>query len=335
MSLAAPRLICLTPTKNESWIIRPFLAAAKYWANDVIVADQGSSDGTFEVLSNTPGITPVRNDSLVFDESHRQRLLLAEARKISGKRILIGLDADEALSANCLNSPSWSRILDASPGTIIRLRWANILPGLERAWIPEGYTHFGFVDDGSEHHGRKIHSPRVPHPQDAPVLDIDDIVVLHFQYVVWDRMLSKQRWYQAWEFSKHKAKSPLQIFREYNHMHGGWKDAEIQAVREEWIDQYDCMGAGFRELKREPVTWWDKEVLSMLRDLGPTYFRKVAIWDENWNEVAARAGLADCNFADPRTPVERYIHTILQRTQRNRGSLGTRIFEKILRSYGW
>ena len=47
----------------------------------------------------------------------------------------------------------------------------------------------------------------------APVLDINDFVVLHFQFILWERMVSKHRWYQAWEHQKNPNKGALEIFR--------------------------------------------------------------------------------------------------------------------------
>ena len=66
---------------------------------------------------------------------------------------LLALDADEALSANCLESKEWKQIADAEPGTILRFRWVNILPGFKEAWIPPKYNAFGFVDDGCDFTG--------------------------------------------------------------------------------------------------------------------------------------------------------------------------------------
>ena len=48
--------ICLSPTRNEAWIINQFLAAAKTWADHVVVADQGSTDGTLKHLESAPGV---------------------------------------------------------------------------------------------------------------------------------------------------------------------------------------------------------------------------------------------------------------------------------------
>jgi len=329
------RRICLTPTRNESWIIREFLAAAKCWAGDVIVADQGSTDGTFQELQACAGVTPVVNASTTFDEVHRQNLLIDAARKLPGRRILIALDADEALSANCLSSNDWEKVASAEPGTMIRLRWVNILPGFSEAWIPPEPTAFGLVDDCAPHSGRRIHNPRLPWRADAPVLDLEDIVVLHFQYVVWERMASKQRWYQAWEHTKHNERGPLEIFRMYNHMHGGWKRSEIHPVRPEWLGGYEKAGIDFRSLRCEPVTWWDREIVGMLKEHGPAFFRRIAIWDKDWNALARELGSSGVDFSDPRSAIERAAHHYLVRTQKQRSSLRTRAFERLLRTCGW
>jgi hypothetical protein len=69
----SPKVICLTPVRNESWIIKPFLAASKMWADHVIVADQGSTDGTLELLQSTREVETIINAAKTYDERHRQR----------------------------------------------------------------------------------------------------------------------------------------------------------------------------------------------------------------------------------------------------------------------
>ncbi|MEI6390567.1 MAG: glycosyltransferase family 2 protein [Verrucomicrobiota bacterium] len=328
------RRVCLTPTRNEAWIIRNFIAATKLWANHIVVADQGSTDGTLQQLEAAAGVDVVINNT-EFDELHRQRLLVGRARQIAGRRILIALDADEALSANCLESKEWRMISQAKPGTVLRFRWVNLLPGLQEAWIPPQMVPFGFVDDGTEHTGGRIHNRRVPCPTGAPTLDMLEIVVLHFQYLAWNRMVSKHRWYQAWEYTAHKKKSPLEIFREYHHMYGSWGKSEIYPVRPEWLEGYDRAGINFRSLKSEDVTWWDHEVIKMLYEHGPEHFRKLAIWDTDWNSMAAAIGCTGINFADPRSASERIIHRLLGATQKRRSNWGTRVLERCLRSAEW
>ena len=69
-------------------------------------------------------------------------------------------------------------------------------------------------------------------------------------------------------------------------MLGGWEEEEIHPFRREWLEGYDRSGIDFRSLKPEPITWWDKEVLQMLLEHGPRRFRKLDIWDMDWNAVA-------------------------------------------------
>lgn len=333
--MSAIQRICLTPSRNEAWIIKRFLAAAGTWADRTIVADQGSTDGTWEQLQATPKVEAMVNDSPTYDEAYRQRLLIRKAREIPGKRILIALDADEALSANFCESPEWDRIAAAAPGTVLRFRWVNILPGFQKAWIPSEPTAFGFVDDGSEHTGDRIHSRRIPWPKNAPVIDLKEIAVLHFQYVAWDRVISKHRWYQAWETLNNPERRPLDIFRQYNHMFGSWEPSEIHPFNPKWIEGYDRAGIDFRSLKSEAVTWWDRELLRMLSDHGVERFRKFAIWDVDWRDIAARVGMDGSRLRDPRSFGEQVAHRLLTATQKHRANWGVRGVEKVLRLSGW
>jgi hypothetical protein len=329
------RRICVTPVRNEAWIIERFLAAAKTWADHVVVADQQSNDGTLELLQATPGAEVVINESPAFDEAHRQKILLERARQFEGRRVLIGLDADEALSANCRESKEWKQIADAEPGTILRFRWVNILPGFKEVWIPPKYNAFGFVDNGCDFRGWRIHSPRLPQPENAPVIDLDEIVVLHFQYVAWERMIAKHHWYQAWEHLKHQQKGSLEIFREYNHMYGGWDKSEIHPLQPEWLEGYDRAGIDFRSLQSEPVTWWDREIVQMLREYGTERFRRIAIWDQDWNEMATHIRTNGADLSDPRSAWEKTVHRLLAVTQSRRSNLAVRGFERLLRLLGW
>ena len=37
-----PTVVCLTPVKNEAWILDRFLKCAGLWAEHIIIADQGA-----------------------------------------------------------------------------------------------------------------------------------------------------------------------------------------------------------------------------------------------------------------------------------------------------
>lgn len=331
----APHFICLTPTKNESWIIDHFLKSTRLWADRIIVVDQCSTDGTREHIRDAPDVELVLNDSPVYDEQYRQQLLLDRARSVPGARVLIGLDADEALSGNCRETKDWERIQNAPPGTILRFKWVNVLPGCKEVWVPPGHIPFGFIDDGCAHNGQRIHSPRVPQPSGAPIMDLDEIVVLHFQYVIWERMRSKQRWYQLWELTQNKRKGPLDIYRQYNHMQGSWKTDEIRPLDPKWLEDYERAGIDFRALKKEDITWWDREMVEILAKGEPHEFRRLAIWDNDWQALAEKLQIKTHPIPDPRSWFDRFAHSMLQRTQSKRTNLFVRLFERFLRLQGW
>ena len=149
-------IVCLTPVKNEAWILDRFLQCASLWADHIIIADQQSNDGSREIASKYSKVILVNNPSPTFNEPERQKLLINEARKIPGSRLLITLDADEILTANFKDSPEWQTILQAPIGTVINFQWVNLCPDMKNCWIPNRDFAWGFIDDNSEHLARKI-----------------------------------------------------------------------------------------------------------------------------------------------------------------------------------
>ena len=100
-------LVCLTPVKNESWILHRFLKSASLWADHIIIADQNSTDNSREIALQYSKVILIENNAEEFNEPERQKLLIDKAREIEGKRVIIALDADEMLTSNFLTSPEW------------------------------------------------------------------------------------------------------------------------------------------------------------------------------------------------------------------------------------
>jgi glycosyltransferase involved in cell wall biosynthesis len=334
-----PDFICLTPVKNEAWILDRFLRCASQWADHIVIADQGSDDGSRDIAASHAKVVLVDNDSAAYDEGARQKLLLDAARAIpcQGRRILIALDADEMLTANWRGSSEWDSVLTATPGTVLGFEWVNIQPGFERCWIPPAHQPFGFVDDGSRHVGGVIHNMRIPASAGASILNLREVRVLHYQYVAWERMASKHRWYQCWERLNHPQKRPTAIYRQYNAMNARPPE-EIHPFRAEWIAGYEQAGIDMRSaMAAAQTTWWDREVLKWMDDHGPAFFRKQAVWDIDWTAVARAAGFngSSHKFADPRSRIDRAIHRWLEATQRRAGDRKIRWAQRALRLAGW
>ena len=124
------KVICLTPVRNEEWIIDKFLRATSIWADLIIVADNGSTDKTAEIASKFSKVIIVDNSNVKdYHEKNMRAPLFDEARKIPGKKLLIAADADEFLTPN-FNDPEWKMMLEAPVGTRFIFKWCNIQPNL-------------------------------------------------------------------------------------------------------------------------------------------------------------------------------------------------------------
>jgi hypothetical protein len=330
-------VVCLTPVKDEKPVLKRFLACAALWADHIVVLDQCSTDGSREVAAAHPKVRLLLNDDPTYDEAARQRALLAAAREIPGRRVLVALDADEALSANVLRSRAWREAVRAEPGTVLRLRWASILPGFQRAWISPDLIAFGLVDDGRGHSGPRIHSSRLPAGPEQRSIAIEDVRVLHYQFATWERNRSKQRWYQCWERLHDPRKRPIQIYRQYHGL-DALPEAEVQALRPEWFHGYTELGLDMTSVPPpEPWYRWDEEVLDWLVEHGPSTFERLDIWDLDYESLARRLGRKTdgLRLGDPRGPGTRLIHRCLARTQAHAGRRSVRLAQRALIPFGW
>ena len=339
--MSRPIVICLTPVKNEAWILDRFLKCASLWADHIIIADQFSDDGSREIAQKYSKVILINNPMTNYNEYEMRSLLFDEARKVPGPRLLIALDADEMLTANFLESPEWHKILNAKPGTVIGFRLVNIKPDLTSYWSPKKEFLFGFMDDGSEYKGSKIHTYRIPIPDTSSIIMLNEIKVLHYQYTDWDRMESKHRWYQCWERLNNPKRRPIDIYRQYHHMYAIASN-EIQKLQPEWFSGYEQLGIDMLSVNRSEFYRWDKEVLDYFNEYGTAKFRREVVWDVNWLEITRKIDdkYSGTAIYDPRNNTEKYIHSWLTKTQPYASKigikfLGIKLIDLSLRAFGW
>jgi glycosyltransferase involved in cell wall biosynthesis len=342
-----PTVICLTPVKNEAWTLERFLKCASTWADRIIIADQGSTDGSREIAKRFPKVSIIDNASREFNEPERQKMLLAEARRIPGPKVLLALDADEFLTANLLASPEWESILTARPGTVIKFQWPLIQCNDSELsfFYFNGQQPIGFVDDGSEHHeGKAIHNHRIPTPSGAPIIIPTEIKLMHYCLFDPNRFKSKIRWYQCFEHLVLK-KRAIDLYRFY-HIVLSVPSKVIKPVPKEWIRGYEELGIDMSSVNQEGSYYWDKEVLRYFEKHGTSEFRRLAIFDVDWNRIHKEcySQVSSISLADPRNRFERLVHRWLVHTQPYfsfyaRPRISQKIFakcvHKVLRLLGW
>ena len=304
-----PRLICLTPVKNEAWILARFLEATSLWADEIIVADQLSEDGSREIARQFPKVRLIENNCPTYDESERQALLIAAARenaKPGERTLLLGLDADEFFSAEALAPSFWNEIGSHPDGTILHFERPTLRPGFRQYW-DEPMSPIGFLDDGSPHIGTQIHSMRVPRSESSEIVRLQAPVILHYHAVNWERMAMKMRWYQCHEFIQGMETCPITLYRKY---HAAWvAPSALHDAPDSWFEEYEKRGVEIRETpKEEGAGYWAEQFANLLREHGTATFSKLGIWDRNWNSAAK-------DLKDPRSGRERASHWLLEKSQ--------------------
>jgi glycosyltransferase involved in cell wall biosynthesis len=298
-----PYIICLTPVKNEAWILGKFIQCASLWADLIIIADQMSTDGSREIALEYPKVQLIDNKSEAFNEPERQKMLLDAVKLIQcqdRRKLLITLDADEFLSGNYHETTEWKTICEAKEGTIIEFDFLNIHPNFKQYWLGVKQMPWGFVNDNiSQHEGQLIHSYRIPLPNNAPRIHSKDIKVLHYQYTDWSRMMSKHRWYQCFEILNRKYLHPITIFRMYHHMYG-LKKSQFYPLNKEWFDFYEKQGIDMFSIEKENIYYWDTQVEAYFEQYGTQYFALLNIWQNTSSQ-----------FPDPRTFTQKLLHKYL------------------------
>jgi glycosyltransferase involved in cell wall biosynthesis len=316
-----PTIICITPVKNEAWIIERFLKCTSTWADHILILDQQSDDGTREIAEKFKKVTLIDNPSASFNEPERQKVLIEAARRFPGPRLLIALDADEFFTGNLFKSPEWKSILSAPLGCVIKFQWAIIICDVTKYWIFPHELVFGFMDDGSEHVGKTIHSPRLPLPANAPVLRMNDIKVMHYWGVDPVRIQSKSRWYQCWELLNNRRENMIDYYRFY-HLYDHIPQDRIIPIPQDWIEGYYQRDIDMTSVFMEPAYRWDKEVLDLFVEHGPEEFKKLAIWDVDWKKIYKKfyPDKSPDKICDPRSRLDKKIHDWLKKNQPYHGA---------------
>lgn len=295
------KLICLTPVKNEAWILERFLQCTSLWADHIIVADQHSTDNSREIAQSFEKVILIENTAEDFTEIGMRTLLQEEARKIPAqKRILISLDADEVLTANSLTSPEWRTLFQLPVGSVIRMPLVNLEPDM--AHYKKGImVNCGVVDDGKTAlKGGVLHSVRIPWATyDITILETRDMQLLHFAYINPERLRSKWRRYQAYEKIA-RNRSGIATWNMYEEA-----PSPALPLPAKWLEGYQQKNIDMTSVSMAYDYWHDYQVLGYLDTYGAAYFRKCDIWDMNWVGFAQGKVANPERFKDPTTKLDR------------------------------
>jgi glycosyltransferase involved in cell wall biosynthesis len=278
-----PPLVILTPVRNDGWILGRFLAVASQVADRVILADQGSTDDTREIAARFPAVSIIPNEDRGFDEAHRQRLLIDEARRlVPGPKVLLAIDADEIIAADATGRPGWRTMREAAPGTILSFERIDLYLRPDRCVRYDRWSPFGYVDDGAPHRGRTIHGNRVPLPEGAPLLKLPDVKLLHYSALRTTGLAAKFRWYSVLENALGTCPAAFKRRLRYRNHVDLTGDGRTEPTRPEWFAGWEALGIDMTTVADPQFHWYDVEVLRAFGRYGTGKFWLDDVWRFDW-----------------------------------------------------
>lgn len=281
------KIIVLCPTKNEEWIIRAFLEITGLFADLIIVADQFSTDATAEICKQYSNVVLVKNTNPDYDEAHRQNLLIAESRKhfVDCKKILIAIDADEVIAANGIKSTEWELIKNLPLGTVIKFKKPEVIFHEQKCLLGSGTFPIGYVDDGAEHHGRKIHSTRIPYRATSPVYESSDIVFMHLALSRIKEYKARQNLYSITEKLK-KTKNIVQRLSYYSPaLNFLVTNKNFTALPEQWCLRDVNRNYDFSFIKTTDYNPYNFQIVDIILSHGKRKFLFDDIWAISYIDV--------------------------------------------------
>lgn len=282
-----PAIVVLTPLKNDAWILGRFLEVTSLFADRIIIADQGSTDGGLELCARYENVTVIDNSDSDYDEASRQRLLIDAARKlVPMPRLLIALDADEILAADAMGSDGWQAMLSAPPGTSIFFEKPNLYLTAARAERrPRDFPGAFMDDDMTPHEPLRIHSPRLP--SGTTSLAIGSVKFLHYALVRPEAQKAKMRMYAALE--NVMGTKSLYTRRRYYWSHKVLRAmGPIEPAPPAWFEGWERRGIDMHMIADAQPYWQDLAVLGLLRKHGSRRFWLDDLWEKDWRALDPR-----------------------------------------------
>lgn len=281
------KIIVLCPVKNEDWILELFLKATSLFADLIIVADQFSTDNTVKIAQSFEKVIVIPNDRQEYDEDYRQRLLIAESRKhfTSSKKLLIALDADEIIAACSLRTTEWEKIASLPVGTVVKFKKPEVLFHEKMCIQSESLFPLGFVDDGSEHVGKKIHSVRVPYRADSEVYVSQEIIFMHMALSRLEEYKARQNLYSMVE-KINRTKGIVQRLNYYSPSLQFLLNSKHKTdLPDHWYDLYQKLGVHLSSIKSSVYNQYNFQIVDLLLLHGMQRFRFEDIWATDYKSV--------------------------------------------------
>jgi len=277
------KIIGLLIVKNESWILQTTLPQQLRFVDELLVLEGNSTDDTVRILRNFGKntnkvhvrIQKGNNDNYA---AWRQELLTWARER--GATHIVSIDGDEALSSDTLTH--WHSTLSRmKPGEKLFFEWITLWKS-PFTYLTSGsiFAHlnkdFVFCDDKTSPYAKiALHEGRTPGittKQNSIYIPQERGVVLHFQFVPWERVQMKQAFQRCRELTLH-----TDTAKGINYKYEQTLDnpnAKTESVPAKWIDKFKLS----EKLSKSPRDWFYKSILQYFKDNGIAFYEPVQIW---------------------------------------------------------
>lgn len=328
------KIITVIPVKNDDWIIEKSIKSSLFWSDHVFVLDESSNDKSHiiykELEKKYKNLSVVYNrPKFDFHTNELRNYSLEIARNFEGKNIIFEIHADEILSSEIMNNKIKNMILnDVRVGDAIMLPWINLWRRFpmfrdDKSVWSNNYTWAGFKDD------RKVkflnptfHGSRAPEAFLKNKILIEELPLLHFQFLNLNLERSKQALYQVYELNQFTNKNIELINKTYA---CAYDDLNVNLVELEkkhydfWLKKEIKLKTDFNS---KMLNWKDIEVLRQFKLNGIKKYKNLNIWEHiDWESKRLEAKskrvsqIPDYKIYDPRSISTILSHKFLNKYQ--------------------
>ena len=287
MIFAAPKLVALTATRNEDWVLGLSLRVSLSYCDAVVMTDHGSTDRTAQIIDEVRAEFPHRHlsirrcDDEEWMEMDVRQEMLERGRQLGATHFIIA-DADEVPTANLL--PELRRLaLSPRRGRFVSLPMiaAYHAPGVFRwdgAWGEANQIPWAFRDSAALRwkiaDGYQLHR-RTPYKavNGGPLLaGKGSGGLFHLQFVNQARLRSKAVWYKMIETLRYPGKrSAADLNRMYDWTLREDGNMQIYDIPDSWWAAYRDKG-WLRYFAPDAPSWHLDEIRRLAARHRPEVF---------------------------------------------------------------
>lgn len=275
------KVIALLMFRNEEANIPTFMRNVLPFVDEILGYDDNSTDESASLFLKNGGTLIQFTPTAVWangGENQIRQALLREGRRQGGQFFIV-LDCDESFSSGFLDYfENYLQMMQS--GQSLQLKWINLWGSKEKfcsansVWQPS-FREFVFRDHPALVYGTGgLHSfGRAPKGvNDFGSLNVseDEGVVLHAQFINWERVQLKQVWYRLQEWL-HTTQSMYAINKKYRITLE--QNVETLPLPPHWQPNLDFQNPDILD-----KNWHLAEIQAIIDEYGVESFKKLDIW---------------------------------------------------------